>query len=112
MFGSYCPAWIRAGCRIGRTQSGASMKSAIVKRSVVLGGHKTSVSLENEFWEGLHQIAAAQKSTLTVLLEQIDAERRYTNLSSAIRIFVFEHYRAKAESASPSPDRNADSATL
>ena len=77
-----------------------------------MGGHKTSVSLENEFWQGLHQIADTQKSAMTALLERIDTERRYTNLSSAIRIFVFEHFRAKAEGTSPPPaERNPDSAT-
>jgi predicted DNA-binding ribbon-helix-helix protein len=78
------------------------MKSAIVKRSVVLAGHKTSVSLENEFWEGLRQIADREKTTMSALLQQIDKGRRYANLSSAIRIFVLGHFRALAMGQQPS----------
>jgi predicted DNA-binding ribbon-helix-helix protein len=72
------------------------MKSAIVKRSIVLGGHKTSVSLENEFWDGLHYIADQEKTKLAELLQKIDAERRNANLSSAIRIYVLNYYQAQS----------------
>jgi predicted DNA-binding ribbon-helix-helix protein len=75
------------------------MKSAIVKRSVVLEGHKTSVSLENEFWEGLREIAEQQKSNLSSLVRQIDRERSKGNLSSAIRVFVLNHFHALAVAA-------------
>jgi predicted DNA-binding ribbon-helix-helix protein len=71
------------------------VKSAIIKRSIVLAGHKTSVSLENEFWEGLHQIAGLKQQSMAKVVEQIDAERRHNNLSSAIRIFVFNHFRGR-----------------
>jgi predicted DNA-binding ribbon-helix-helix protein len=71
------------------------MKSAIVKRSVVLDGHKTSVSLENEFWEGLRAIAERQKANLSSLVRQIDRNRSNGNLSSAIRVFVFNHFRSE-----------------
>ena len=71
------------------------MKSVIIKRSIVLNGHKTSVSLENEFWEGLRQIADAQKSKVSAMVQQIDRERTNRNLSSAIRIFVFNHFRER-----------------
>lgn len=77
------------------------MKSAIAKRSVVLRGHKTSVSLESEFWDGLREIAELQKSTLSSLLQQIDGDRHNANLSSAIRIFVFEYFRRKAGNNPP-----------
>lgn len=70
------------------------MKSAIVKRSVVLEGHKTSVSLEDEFWEGLRVIAARRKANMSSLVREIDRERGTGNLSSAIRVFVFNHLRA------------------
>ncbi|MEP7030805.1 MAG: ribbon-helix-helix domain-containing protein [Pseudolabrys sp.] len=73
------------------------MKSAIAKRSVVLRGHKTSVSLEDEFWDGLREIAALEKTTLAALLERIDGNRDNANLSSAIRIHVFNFYRNRAE---------------
>jgi predicted DNA-binding ribbon-helix-helix protein len=72
------------------------MKSAIVKRSVELNGHKTSVSLEDEFWNGLRQIAETQKTPLPNLLQSIDSGRGVANLSSAIRVFVLSHYRAQA----------------
>ena len=71
------------------------MKSVIIKRSIVLNGHKTSVSLENEFWEGLRQIADAQKSKVSAMVQRIDRERTNRNLSSAIRIFVFNSFRER-----------------
>jgi predicted DNA-binding ribbon-helix-helix protein len=69
------------------------MKSAIVKRSVVLNGHKTSVSLENEFWEGLRDIGDAKHAKLSDLVRQVDQERSNGNLSSAIRVFVLSYFR-------------------
>ena len=69
------------------------MKSAVVKRSVVVAGHKTSVSLEDEFWKGLREIADGRDTTLSGLVETIDADRRQGNLSSAIRLFVLGFYR-------------------
>ncbi len=82
------------------------MKSAIVKRSVVLEGHKTSVSLENEFWEGLREIAEQQKSNLSSLVRQIDRDRHKGNLSSAIRVFVLSHFHARAHAAAPTPQEH------
>ena len=73
------------------------MKSTIVKRSVVIGGHKTSVSLEDEFWNAMHEIAAERKLTLSQLVTSIEAERTKGNLSSAIRLFVFGVYRRHFE---------------
>ena len=69
------------------------MKSTIVKRSIVVGGHKTSVSLEDEFWSALKDIAHAQDSTLSELVGSIDAGRTHGNLPSAIRLFVLAHHR-------------------
>ena len=69
------------------------MKSTIVKRSVVIGGHKTSVSLEDPFWTDLKTIAQAHQSTLSELLTEIDGMRNQANLSSAIRLFVLNHFR-------------------
>lgn len=86
------------------------MKSAIVKRSVVLDSHKTSVSLENEFWEGLRAIAERQKANLSSLVRQIDRNRSTGNLSSAIRVFVFNHFRferAEALQLAPANERHA-----
>jgi predicted DNA-binding ribbon-helix-helix protein len=77
------------------------MKSAIAKRSVVIGGHKTSVSLEEPFWNAVRAIADAQQMTVSSLLRQINVERRHANLSSAIRIFVLEQTRAQLAAAQP-----------
>ena len=65
------------------------------KRSIVRNGQKTSVSLESEFWEDLREIASQKKIKLTRLIRQIDRTRTGTNLSSAIRVFVFNHLRAQ-----------------
>lgn len=69
------------------------MKSPVVKRSIVIAGHKTSVSLEDAFWKGLKDIAGERDMTLSELVAAIDSERRHGNLSSAIRLFVLDHYR-------------------
>ena len=69
------------------------MKSPVVKRSIVINGHKTSVSLEDAFWTGLKDIAASRNVTLSELVASIDTDRRQGNLSSAIRLFVLDHYR-------------------
>lgn len=74
------------------------MKSPVVKRSIVIAGHKTSVSLEDAFWGGLKDIASARNMTLSDLVASIDGGRRQGNLSSAIRLFVLDHYRAQAGS--------------
>ena len=74
------------------------MKSPVVKRSIVLAGHKTSVSLEDAFWEGLRMIAKDQHKTLSDLVGSIDTNREHGNLSSALRLFVLSHYQAQAAS--------------
>jgi predicted DNA-binding ribbon-helix-helix protein len=70
------------------------MNSAVVKRSIVVAGHKTSVSLEGAFWTALKDIATSRQQTLSDLVGAIDSERKQGNLSSAIRLFVLDHYRA------------------
>ena len=72
------------------------MKSPIVKRSVVLAGHKTSVSLEDAFWQGLKDIATSRRTTLSDLISSIDGDRERGNLSSALRLFVLSHYQIRA----------------
>lgn len=67
--------------------------SPVVKRSIVIAGHKTSVSLEDAFWQGLKEIAAVQDMTLSEMVASIDGGRNGGNLSSAIRLFVLEYYR-------------------
>ena len=70
------------------------MKSSIVKRSIVLAGHKTSVSLEEPFYQALKDIAASRRVPLRDLITRIDTDREHGNLSSAIRLFVLNHYKA------------------
>ena len=69
------------------------MKSPVVKRSIVIAGHKTSVSLEDQFWDALKEIAAHRRSTLSEIVASIDSGRNQGNLSSAIRLYVLAHYR-------------------
>jgi predicted DNA-binding ribbon-helix-helix protein len=72
-------------------------KSLVVKRSIVVGGHKTSVSLEDEFWVALKKIAFRHRVTLSDLVGSIDSQRQHGNLSSAVRLFVLNHYRQRVE---------------
>ena len=69
------------------------MESGIAKHSVVIAGRRTSVSLEDEFWKSLRRIARGRGETLSDLLLKIDEDRQSANLSSAIRLFVLQHYR-------------------
>ena len=71
------------------------MKSPVVKRSIIIGKHKTSVSLEEAFWRGLKDIAASRRVPLRNLVASIDTERQHGNLSSAIRLFVLSHYQTR-----------------
>ena len=77
------------------------MSSPVVKRSIVIAGHKTSVSLEDAFWQGLKEIASDRELTLSELVATVDTDRHQGNLSSAIRLFVLDHYRAQAGGARP-----------
>jgi len=81
------------------------MKSQIVKRSIVIAGHKTSVSLEDAFWKALKEIADGRGITLSDLVSTIDTDRRHGNLSSAIRLFVLDHFRNHATEDAVTRDR-------
>ena len=72
------------------------MKSPVVKRSIVIDGHKTSVSLEDAFWSGLKEIARAKQATVSNMVAEIDTTRQQGNLSSAIRLFVLDHFKSRA----------------
>jgi len=72
------------------------MKS-VVKRSIVVAGHKTSISLEDAFWSELKMIAGERQVTLSELVGSIDALRHHNNLSSAIRLFVLGCYTNNVE---------------
>lgn len=80
------------------------MKSLVVKRSIVIGGHKTSVSLEDAFWKGLKEIASGRGVTLSELVSTIDSQRDTGNLSSALRLYVLDHYRAMIGKAAGTDD--------
>lgn len=69
------------------------MKSPVQKRSVVINGHKSSVSLEEDFWTALKEIARGKHQTLSELVTAIDRERKTGNLSSALRLLALAHYR-------------------
>jgi predicted DNA-binding ribbon-helix-helix protein len=71
------------------------MQSRVIRRSIVLKGHKTSISLEDAFWTGLKEIARERSITLGELVAGIDAERSTTNLSSALRLYVLGHYMTR-----------------
>ena len=75
----------------------AGMKSLILKRSIIIAGMKTSVSLEDEFWQALKQIAAGFDMPMAQLVHRIDTRRQNGNLSSALRLFVLEHYLSRAK---------------
>ena len=88
------------------------MKSLVVKRSVVLAGHKTSVSLEDAFWERLKDIAKSRRMPLCDLISRIDVDREHGNLSSALRLFVLNHCTRPMSSQLNGTMSNADVATL
>ena len=72
------------------------MQSRVIKRSVIIDGRKTSVSLEDEFWKSLRAIADKRGETLTRLVTGINASRQNANLSSCLRIFVLEFYKEQS----------------
>jgi predicted DNA-binding ribbon-helix-helix protein len=70
------------------------MYSAVIKRSVTIAGHKTSVTLEDAFWSALREIASDRHETVHALIDEIESSRRGANLSSHIRTFVLDYYRS------------------
>lgn len=77
---------------VANDETKCRMKSPIVKRSIVLHGRKTSVSLELEFWECLREIAKAQGQPMQEMLGVIEEAKESGNLSSTLRVFVLSHY--------------------
>ena len=69
------------------------MKSLVIKHSVVIDNHKTSISLEDAFWNALRDIAHQRDETLSYLVTGVDANRQSTNLSSTLRVFILEFYK-------------------
>jgi predicted DNA-binding ribbon-helix-helix protein len=76
------------------TDPPAPLLGRVVKRSIAIAGHRTSISLEEAFWRALKEIAVADGVSLAALVAKIDAERGEANLSSALRVFVLERARA------------------
>ena len=85
------------------------MKSTVEKRSIVIAGHKTSVSLEDAFWNLLKEIATERDQTVGDLVSEIDKDRDHANLSSALRLFVLGYARDQAET---SPTRRGQKARV
>jgi predicted DNA-binding ribbon-helix-helix protein len=77
----------------------AFTKSSVAKRSIGFNGHKTSVSLEDEFWNALKEIAGKRAIRLSNLVAEIDDQRGHANLSSALRLFVLDYYQKPASDA-------------
>jgi predicted DNA-binding ribbon-helix-helix protein len=87
---------------------GPAMKSAVVKRSVVIAGHKTSVSLEDPFWKALREIATSRDMTLSDLVTSIDTGREHANLSSALRLFILGYYHIRINEERPTNNPGSD----
>ena len=91
---------------------GVRMRSTVVKRSVKINGHTTSVSLEDAFWNALKEIAGGRKVSLSELATLIDAKREHANLSSAIRLFILDYFRIQinpaADTGNALPNVEAD----
>jgi predicted DNA-binding ribbon-helix-helix protein len=81
------------------------MKSPVVKHSVVVAGHRTGVSLEEAFWNGMKEISEERGMTLSELVGEIDTKRQQGNLSSAIRLFVLDYFKTRA--TGPADERKA-----
>jgi len=77
------------------------MKSPIIKRSVVIHGHKTSVSLEQPFWDAFRDLAEGERISTSALLRKVESERNQANLSSAIRVYVLHRIRELASARLP-----------
>jgi predicted DNA-binding ribbon-helix-helix protein len=84
-----------------RPKSRQAYAPMVLKRSIVIAGHKTSVSLEDAFWSGLKEIAARRATTPSALIDEINKKRQHANLSSALRLFVLDFYRSQASDEEP-----------
>jgi predicted DNA-binding ribbon-helix-helix protein len=75
------------------------VKSTIIKRSIAIDGRKTSIGIEDDYWNSLQEIAHQRNETVSRLVTRINAERKYANLSSAIRLFVLGYYQGQYNSS-------------
>ena len=85
--------------RVSKGKPTSAQKSSVAKRSIVLNGHKTSVSLEDEFWNALKEIAGKRAIHLSDLVAEVDEQRGDGNLSSALRLFVLDYYQRPLKNA-------------
>ena len=76
--------------------------TAVKKRSILVDGHRTSVSLEDPFWQALQEIAGAERVSASGMISRIAKSREHFNLSSAIRLFVLDHYRSRQHAVAES----------
>ena len=88
------------------------MQSPVVKRSIRIAGHKTSVSLEDGFWKSLKEIAGERHTSLSDLVAAIETARQHSNLSSAIRLFVLDFYRDRLARGKDGRDGTRDAITV
>jgi len=80
----------------------SNMKSPIIKRSVSVNGHKTSISLEEPFWNEIKTIASQKNTSIKDLITDIDrGKQAEANLSSSLRVFILRHYRAITDTVTP-----------
>jgi predicted DNA-binding ribbon-helix-helix protein len=69
----------------------------VTKRSITVAGHRTSVSLEEPFWQALSEVAAERSTSVAAIIAAVDRDRSPgTNLSAAVRLFVLDWYRTRA----------------
>ena len=70
-----------------------------LKRAISVSRHRTSISLEAEFWGGLKEAAGHEGVSVPALITRIDTDREHANLTSALRLYVLDHYRRLVEQA-------------
>ena len=84
-------------------RSAVKRTTSVSKHSIFIARRKTSVSLEDAFWDGLKEIAVARNITLIALVSEIDSKRQHANLSSAIRLFVLDFYQSQIKLLAQQP---------
>lgn len=83
--------------------TGKQGTGSVNKRSIIFASRKTSVNVEDAFWDGLKEIAVARNIRLQTLVGEIDSKRQHANLSSAIRLFVLDFYQAQIKILTKQP---------
>ena len=83
-----------------RPPASRSLKSQVLKRTIILNGRKTSISLEEAFWTSLKEIAATKNLRASILVEAISGKSETSNLSSAIRLYILDFYQREYKKSS------------